>query len=336
MMRIQHRMILIAILSLCVLFLIGVIGYSIIEPEWSLSDALFMTVITLTTVGYDDLGMSHNARVFTILLILGGIGIFLFAVGTLTSFIIEGQLNRLLRRRRMDKTIEQLKDHYIVCGAGDTGIHVIEEFLKMGTPFVVIDMDSERMQRLLETRRFLYIHGDATHDETLIAAGIKHARGLVTALSADKDNLFVIVSARELNPDLRIVSKAVDETACQKLRRAGANDIVQPDYIGGLRIASVLLRPQVVQFLDMMLGEQEHTRFDEAIIQEGSELVGKTLAEAEIPKRTGLLVVALRRAGEQRFIYNPRRDLVLHASDVLVVIGEQKAIRKLHRFTDAR
>ena len=335
-MRYQRNFI-IAIISLLILFATGVIGYRIIEGEnphqkWTIFDAIFMTVITLTTVGYTDDNMSKVGRAFTVFLLLGGLGIFVYSVGVATAFIIEGQFREVFKRRKMEKLINKLSNHYIVCGIGDTGVHALEEMLQMNMDFVVVESEQERIDHLLETKDFLYVHGDATEDEVLIRAGIENARGLVTSLSRDQDNLFVVLSAKQLNPGLKIASKAVEANSLSKLQQAGADEVVLSDYIGGMRLASTVTRPIVVNFLDIMLGSQETTRFAESVIQPGTPLVGLTLGEARIPDRTNLMVVAVHKR-QGNFIYNPSGGLRLEAGDALIVIADNEQRQNLNKLT---
>ena len=332
-----QRNFIIAIISLLILFTIGVFGYWIIEGDnphqnWTVFDAIFMTVITLTTVGYSDDNMSKVGRAFTVFLLIGGLGIFVYSVGVATAFIIEGQFREVFRRRKMDKLINKLSNHYIVCGIGDTGVHALEEMLQMNMDFVAIEQDQERIDHELATKDFLYVQGDATEDEVLIRAGIERARGLVTSLSRDQDNLFVVLSAKQLNPRLKIASKAVEANSLSKIKQAGADEVVLPDYIGGMRLASTVTRPIVVNFLDIMLRSQETTRFAESVIQPGTPLVGLTLGEAHIPDRTNLMVVAVhKRQGD--FIYNPSGGLRLEAGDALIVIADNEQRQNLNKLT---
>ena len=332
-----QRNFIIAIISLLILFNTGVIGYWIIEGDnphqkWTIFDAIFMTVITLTTVGYTDDNMSKVGRAFTVFLLLGGFGIFVYSITVATAFIIEGQFREVFRRRKMEKSIDKLSNHYIVCGIGDTGVHALEEMIQMDMDFVAIEYEQERINHELETKDFLYVHGDATEDEVLIRAGIERARGLITSLSRDQDNLFVVLSAKQLNPRLKIASKAVEANSLSKLKQAGADEVVLPDHIGGMRLASTVTRPIVVNFLDIMLRSQETTRFVESVIQSGAPLVGLTLGEARIPDRTNLMVVAVhKRNGE--FIYNPSGGLKLEADDALIVIADNEQRQNLHQLT---
>ena len=335
-MRYQRNFI-IAMISLVVLFVIGVAGYRIIEGEnphqkWTVFDAVFMTVITLTTVGYSDDNMSKVGRAFTVFLLIGGLGIFVYSIGVATAFIVEGQFREVFRRRKMEKSINKLSNHYIVCGIGDTGVHALEEMLQMNMDFVAIEQDQERIDHELETKDFLYVHGDATADEVLIRAGVERARGLITSLSRDQDNLFVVLSAKQLNPGLKIASKAVEANSLSKLKQAGADEVVLSDHSGGMRLASTVTRPIVVNFLDIMLRSQETTRFAESVIQSGTPLVGLTLGEARIPDRTNLMVVAVhKRQGD--FIYNPSGGLRLEAGDGLIVIADNEQRQNLNKLT---
>ena len=335
-MRYQRNFI-IAMISLVVLFAIGVVGYRIIEGDnphqkWTVFDAIFMTVITLTTVGYTDDNMSKVGRAFTVFLLIGGLGIFVYSIGVATAFIIEGQFREVFRRRKMEKSINKLSDHYIVCGIGDTGVHALEEMLQMNMNFVAIEQDQERIDHELETKDFLYVHGDATADEVLIRAGVERARGLITSLSRDQDNLFVVLSAKQLNPGLKIASKAVEANSLSKLKQAGADEVVLSDHIGGMRLASTVTRPIVVNFLDIMLRSQETTRFAESVIQSGTPLVGLTLGEARIPDRTNLMVVAVHKR-DGGFIYNPSGGLRLEAGDGLIVIADNEQRQNLNKLT---
>ena len=335
-MRYQRNFI-IAILSLLVLFVTGVVGYRVIEAEnpdheWTIFDAIFMTVITLTTVGYTDDNMSKMGRAFTVFLLIGGFGIFVYSVSVATAFIIEGQFREVFRRRKMKKSIDKLSNHYIVCGIGDTGIHALAEMIQMNIDFVAIEFDQERIDHELETKEFLYVQGDATEDEVLIRAGIERARGLITSLSRDQDNLFVVLSAKQLNPELKIASKAVEANSLAKLKQAGADEVVLSDHIGGMRLASTVTRPIVVNFLDIMLRSQETTRFAESVIQPGTPLVGLTLGEAHIPDQTNLIVVAVHKR-QGGFIYNPSGGLRLEAGDALIVIADNEQRQNLNKLT---
>ena len=332
-----QRNIIIALALLTALFIIGVVGYAIIEgnnphENWTLTDAIFMTVITLTTVGYTDYHMSTAGKLFTVVLLVGGIGVFAYSVSVATAFIIEGELREIFRRRKMEKSIDKLSNHYIICGIGDTGVHALEELIHMNADFVAVEREQAQIEHLLEARDFLHVQGDATDDEVLIRAGIEQARGLITSLSRDQDNLFVVLSAKQLNSKLKVVSKAVEENSQIKLKKAGADGVVLADQIGGLRLAAIVMRPTVVDFLDVMLKHQEATRFAESVIQSGSALVGLTLSETRIPDQTGLVVVAVRDR-EGNFIYNPSGNLKLDVGNAVIVIADNEQLGQLNRLT---
>ena len=306
----------------------GTAGYMLIEG-WDVVDSLFMTVITVATVGYGETHpLSHVGRLYTIGLILVGMGTLLYGVTVLTAFVVEGGLQGILRRRKMKKLLGKMKGHTIVCGAGRTGRHVIEELAKTKSDFVVIDGNREIVERMRE-KGIMAIEGDATHEECLKEAGVERAGRMVVALTDDKDNLFVVLTARGMNPTMRIVARYVDNRSAEKMRKAGADATVSPNAIGGLRMASEALRPSVVSFLDIMLRSSKATlRVEEAQVREGSKLANKALRDSGIPDHTGLLVLAIRGAdGEYQF--NPHGHTVLKPGLTLIVMGEMDGVKKL-------
>ena len=332
-----QRKILIAPILLVSLLVTGTVGYLFLERdnpegEWQLLDAVYMTVITLTTVGYGNMGMSDAGRVFTLFLLIGGFGVFTYSVTIATAFLIEGQLQSFFRQQKMIRTVDKLFNHYIICGLGDTGVHVLDEMLKAEVDFVGIEVEEERLIHLSDTRNFLYLQGDATDDELLVRAGIERAQGLVTCLSRDQDNLFVVISARKLNPHLKIASKAVEDNSPGKLMTAGADEVVLPDHIGGLRLASGILQPQLVGFLESMTQNRQGAQFTESIIQKDSPLDGISLKAASIQEQTGLVVVAIQDS-DGGFLYNPPGDKKITAGDALLVIANQKQLQTLHKLT---
>ncbi len=319
------------------LLVIGTVGYMVLEKDnpqhgWQLLDAIYMTVITLTTAGHDDLEMSDSGRIFTILLLIVGIVVFTYSVTIATAFLIEGQLQSFFRQQKMIRTVHKLSDHYIICGLGDTGVHVLDEMLKAEVDFVGIEAEEERLIHLTDTRNFPYLHGDATDDELLMRAGIERARGLVTCLSRDQDNLFIVISARKLNPHLRIASKAVEDNSAGKLIIAGADEVVLPDHIGGLRLASGILQPHLVGFLDNITQNQDGAQFTESVIQREAPLDGISLKAGNIREQTGLVVIAIR-DNDGTFLYNPPGDKKMIAGDALLVIANRKQLQILHKLT---
>lgn len=312
----------------------GTLGYMLLEG-WSFSDAFFMTIITVATVGYGEVHtLDTSGRWLTIFLILGGMGTLVYSVTHLTAFIVEGEFRTLLRRTRMDKSIEKLSGHFVICGAGRVGRNIAEEFCTMGYPTVVVDRDVDHLVHLehLANPPFVIV-GDATDDEILAKAGVSRAAGFVAALATDSDNLFVVLSVRQLNPDARIIARVNLEEVAPKMLRAGADKTICPAHIGGLRMASELVRPNVVDFLDKMLRERDgKLRVEEARVTVEGELAGKTLQEAQIPKRTGCVVMA-RRCQSKEFEFNPRADTLLTPGDVLIALGEVSQIRILKELT---
>lgn len=320
-------------------FLFGTLGYAVIGAmhgrDWSLLDCAYMTGITLSTVGYGDtLDAYHLAsgRVFTLFLIVGGMGSTLYSVSALTAVIVEGHLRTAFQEARMQRRIDKLSGHTIICGCGETGIHVVHEHQAVGQRFVVIDKDLELMRRLAEEDPdFLYVIGDGTRDEVLEAAGLSRASTLAATLSTDKDNLYLVVTARYVNDDVTIVARCDETEFGKKFLAAGANHVVSPSFIGGMRIASQVLRPNVVNFLDRMLrADDQNVRFAEVTVQEGSRIAGKTLSNAGIGKEVGMLVVAVQPPDNSGYKYSPKGDTVLDPGTVMIVLGPSSGMDSLH------
>lgn len=316
------------------LLVMGTIGYLVIEKDnnWTPLEAFWMTVITVTGVGYDDGDVSDAGKVFSTFLIIGGFGMYIYSITIATTFLVEGELASFFKHRRMMNSVDKLSNHYIVCGIGDTGVHVLDEMLKSEVSFVGIEVDDERLEHLSETRDFLYIHGDATDDDVLIRSGVERARGLVACLSRDQDNLFVVISAKNLNPTLRIASKAVEHNSPDKLITAGADEVVLPDHIGGIRLASGILEPHLIDFITKMQESRQTTRFAESIVQPESKLDGVTLRESQIQEETGLVVIALR-SKDGTYIYNPAGDWKIEAGDGLFIISDPRQLQALDKLT---
>lgn len=307
----------------------GTLGYVWVEG-WPWFDGLYMTVITLATIGYGEVRpLDTPGRVFTMLLILFGSAVLVYAVSSLASLVIEGQLVRAIRRRAMQKSIDRLDQHHLVCGYGSTGRYVVEGMLRVGQNFVVIEQDLARVQALRD-RGVLVVEGDATQDETLQRAGIERAAGLVACLHHDADNVFVVLTARELNEKLRIVAKAVDESAQRKLRAVGADGVVLPNFIGGVRMLMELVQPNAITLLDMMLRSPEQTIVSEEIaLPHDSRWLGQPLSTLGLNAGEGASLLALQNAGSPQYRFNPPPDTVLKAGDVLIVMGDQEAVRQL-------
>jgi voltage-gated potassium channel len=327
------------VLVACVIA-IGTVGFRVIgvahDVDWPWWDCLYMTVITISTVGYGEILPIQEivpARILVIVLILFGMGTLLFFASSVVSLVVEGNVKETFRRTKMRRSIEELEDHIIVCGVGTTGVHVVEELAATKTAFVAIDKDRERIE-WMEAHLgapFPHVVGDATEDDVLVSAGIGRARGVVAALSSDKDNLFVVVSARGLNGKLRIISRAKEVGSGTKLKKAGADAVVSPNFIGGMRMVSEMIRPEVVEFLDLMLRNRDKTlRIEEVQVLRDSDLVRKSLKETDLRKISNLLVIAARdKAG--RYHYNPRPDFVLEEGTTLIVLGETDDVVKLRK-----
>jgi len=328
---------LIASLTVFVLvFVLGVAGFKILGgPEWSVMDAVYMTVITVATIGYGevhDLSAQPGARVFAVIYIILCLGTIAFAVSSITAFVVEGELRHLLGRRKMEKAIAKLSNHYLVCGSDETAQTVVRELLQTKKPFVVVDPAEERVARMRELGEILWVQGDPSEDDVLEKAGISRARGIVCSLPTDEANLFVLVTARGLNPGLRIVAKGVDIRSHAKMKKAGADSVISPDFIGGMRMVSEMVRPATTTFLDLMLRERDRVlRFDEVTIPPGSLLVGKTIGDADFESKTGALFVARRKGGGKNFDFNPGRSAVLEAGDVLVFITSPDMLAEVEK-----
>ncbi len=317
-----------------VMLVIGTAGYKLLtggHHDWL--DCLFMTVVTLSAVGYREIiptSQFPGARVFTMALIFSGMGILFYSVSTVTAIMVEMDLRDVFKRRKMKKDIKQLRNHVIVCGAGATGSCIARELEETGVSFVVVELDEERLNALQKLGDVLCLSGDATDDDTLLEAGIDRASGLAATLSSEKDNLFLTLTARQLNPSIRIVARGLDDSVNQKLRRAGADATVAPNVIGGLRMASELIRPAIVSFLDTMLrGASAAIRFEELHITSRSNYHNKTIRSTKLREDANLLIVALRQPGSPDFEYNPPADFTLTDGMILVVLGEAREINKL-------
>jgi voltage-gated potassium channel len=312
---------------LVAVFVLGTLGYWAMAPdEYDLLDCAFMTTITLTTVGYGEvipIDGDPALQSFTIGLIIVGMGIVLYFVSSLTAFIIEGELRDLLRMRRMDREIDKLENHLIICGTGKTGMYVLQEVLQSNQPCVVIEKSHDRIDHDIQEigSDFLYIIGDATQDSVLQQAGIERANALVASLGTDRDNLFVTISARSLNHELRIVARGEHPEAEQKFKMAGATSVIYTNVLGGLRMAAEAIRPEVTTFLDLMMQDHEHyRRVEELPLSADSPLIGRTIRETKIRQHTDALVIAVYRGDTQDYVFNPGPDYELTAGCKLIVL----------------
>ena len=323
-----------------IVFLIGVAGFKILGGrEWSVLDSIYMTAITIGTIGYGevhDLSVHPAARTFAIFFIIICLGTIAYAVSSITAFVVEGELKNILGRRKMEKEIAKLQNHYVVCGSDETAQTVIQEMLLTRKPFVVVESSKEKLEKLASLGPVLSIQGDPSEDSALLKAGIERAKGVLCSLPTDEANLFVAITARSLNPQIRIVAKGLDLQSHKKMVKAGADSVISPTYIGGMRMVSEMIRPAVTTFLDMMLRERERVlRFDEVTVQKDSALLGKTIEESRAEERTGALLVALRRGGAKDFDFNPPKKTRLQENDVLVFIASPEMIQELEKLSGA-
>jgi voltage-gated potassium channel len=322
------------------LILVGVIvagtsGYMIIEG-WGFTDALYMTVITIATVGFQEVHKLSNAgRIFTIFLIMGGVAGAGYTLGRIVEFMIEGYFTDMWGGRTMRKRIDQLNNHYIVCGFGRVGEQVAREFKRQGAPFIVLD-NNPAVQKYLDEEDVLYIQGDASDEKVLKDAGIEKAKGLVSVVDSDADNVYVTLTARALRPDLFIIARANMESASYKLKRAGANRVISPYSLGGRRIASMVLKPIVSDFLDtVMHGEDMELQLSELKIEPGSPLGDKTVKEADIRQNSGAMVLSIYRQSGV-FDSDLHSDTRIGEGDKLIVIGTREQLDKLEVMNSAK
>ena len=322
------RKVLLGSLILLAIIVVGVAGYRIIEG-WDLFDALYMTIITITTVGYAEIHpLNASGRVFTMVLIVGGVGGALYALTGIIQFVVEGQFGTNLTRRRMENRIAQLRGHFILCGYGRVGEEIARGFSDEGVPFVVIDNSAVGLAKLASSG-YVYAEGDATKDEVLKQAGIEHAKGLVAAVGTDADNTYITLSARGLRPDLFIEARASDTQAEAKLKRAGADRVVSPHHIGGRRMAMLALRPAVVDFMDIVTrGRGREILMESVDVSADSHLINKLVKE--VRRETGITILAAWKKNGT-FLPNPKDDEPLSEGDRLIVVGGEKSLEKLEK-----
>jgi len=325
------RKIIMAIVLLALVVIVGTVGYRIISDyQSSWTDCIYMTMITIASVGYGEMTTFSNVeagRMFTMFLIICGVGGYLYFISTFTAVVVEGNLMNVFWRDKMQKMIQKLDGHYILCGCGETGIHIIREFLATKRPMVAIDINETRLEVLrkeLSGDGIYYIGGDAIHDEILLAAGIGRAKGMIACVSEDRDNLVITVSGRQLNEDLRIITRCKDNKMSEKMRKSGADSVISPNMIGGMRMASEMVRPSAVNFLDIMLRDKDkNLRVEEISIPDGCKFIGRKLADIDFWGAVGLFPVALQKADEN-WIYNPTPENFIEANSKLIIIGNSE------------
>jgi voltage-gated potassium channel len=324
------------LIAFFIVLVVGTLGYQLLEG-WNFIDSLFMTVITITTVGFREVGgpLSTSGKIFTIFLIFSGFGVAALALSHLTSLIIKGELNQIWGKLRMDHEIKKLSGHYIIAGFGRTGHVIAQHLIEKKTPFVVIDINEAVLFKLKEIG-ILGVYGDAAEEETLKKAGIEKAKGLVTVVSNDAANAFSIMSALELNPKLTVIARALDSQNIRKLKIAGAHRVIAPYELGGLRIAQAVTHPHVADFIDVVEDVRaKHIEIADVLITKGSRLAGQVL-NSDLMRSANVIVVGIRRSGDTTdFEFHPKATTQIKANDHMIIMGPSDAIEKVHEFAMA-
>ncbi len=320
-----------AFLVFLLVIAIGVFGYMYLS-DTTFINALYMTVITITTVGFREIHpLSDAEKLFTIFLILMSLVALGYAARVLTEYIASGEVFEKIKFKKVQKKIEGLSEHAIVCGYGRNGKQAVTKLLKFKKPFIIIENNSERISEI-ESDNLLYIKGDATIDEVLINAGIEKAASLITALPSDADNLYVVLSARQLNQKLTIVSRASNDSSDSKLRIAGANNVIMPDKLGGDHMASLLVTPDIVEFVDMLSVDTENaTNLEEIIVEDlPKEFLEKSIRDLDLRRKTGCTVIGYK-TSDNKYVINPEADTKLISNSKLIVLGSAEQIQKLNK-----
>jgi voltage-gated potassium channel len=319
---------------LTILVLAGTAGYMMVE-HWNFLDSLFMTVTTLTTVGYGEVhNLDNRGRIYTIILILFGVGLLIYILSDMAEIVVEANPSAFFGRRRMREKISKLTDHHIVCGFGRTGQEVSRLFKHGNLPFVVIEVDVERV-KMAESLGYLVMQGDATTDDVLEQANIHQSRGIVCALDDDAANTFITLAARGLNEKITIVCRAANPGSEAKMLRAGAHNVISPYIICGRRMATAVTQPLVLEFLDVAMHSPSYDlRLEQIVLTPACPLIGNTLKEANIKQTSGAMVLAVSRSG--KLITNPQPDLVFQSGDILIVLGAEEELKKVGELATAK
>lgn len=311
------------------LLMFGTLGYMILL-KISFVDALYMTVITISTVGFGEVGTTSDlSELFSVLMIFLGVGVVGYAFTTVVAMLVEGKLGDLWKGSKMDKKISVLDEHYIICGSGELADVIIEKFIKENLDFLVITDDRADLDDYSHNN-ILVIEGQATEEEVLEKAGISRAKGLIAALSSEVDNIVTVLTARNLNKDIYIIANSISKSGSQKLMKVGANKTMSAVEISGKRIASLMIKPNIISFLDVVtkVGDVEMD-LEEVIVKKGSYLENKDLIAAQIPNKTGLIVLAIRRNKDKKMLFNPPGNYTFEIGDVLIVLGREEQVEKL-------
>lgn len=307
---------------------VGTIGYMLIE-KWSFLESLYMTIITITTVGFKEVEpISNGGRIFTIFLIVTGVGIIAYTLGLVAQTMVEFQIMSILGRKKLGLKIRSLRNHYIICGYGKVGKVVANELKSRNIPLLVIERDPG-LREILEKNEHPYIIADATVEDVLVEAGIERAKGIVALLSTDADNLFITMTAKALNPNLFVLARAEEEHTYNKLLRVGANRVVMPHVIGGQKLANLIIKPAVVEFLELTGYNKEiELEIEEVMVKKGSPLSGLTLEKSGIRQQTNVIIVAIRKK-EGQMIFNPSSGTIIGEGDILIALGQREGLKKL-------
>lgn len=315
-----------ALLVLLLIIVVGIAGFMLIEG-WNITDSLYMIIITITTTGFEEVHpLSPQGEIFTLILLITSFSTVIYIGGTGVQILIE---SKIFRRKKMLKKIGQLENHYIVCGFGRMGSHICSELVKANVDFVVIENNEGNFTKL-EKLEYLYDTGDASNDATLLRTRINNAKGLVAVLSSDAENVFTTLSAKSLNPKIFVVARAIDYSSEPKLLKAGADRVVKPYELGGHRMAEILLRPGVLDFIEVVAGKKTvDLRMEEITVKQDSKMHKKTLAELPLRTELNVIVVAIQNEEKGLFIYNPKSDTVVDKGNKLIAIGERYSLDKL-------
>ena len=324
-----------SLLAVLIVAVISVVGYMYLEG-WNFLDSLYMTIILISTIGLGEAArLDASGKGFTIFVVVFGLGTVGYALKNATKFLLEGELRDIYGRKKLEQRLTQLKDHYIICGYGRMGRLIAREMARKPAPFVVIERDPSTIP-LADKDKYLFIQSDADKDEVLLEAGIKRAKGLISVVSTDADNLYIVLTARGLNPDLQIVARAGEEGSEQKLIRAGASRVISPYLIGADRIAQAVLRPAVVDFIEFATqSENIELKMEEVTIKEGTRLAGLALNECGIRQELGIIIVAIKRS-DGKMEFNPSPTAILHGGDCLIALGQPDQLKVLEEITAGR
>ena len=322
------------VLLLILIIMFGVTGYMIIE-DWGLLDALYMTVTTLTTVGYGEVHeVSELGRMFTILFIVVGVVYFLYIAGAVVQFMVEGQIRNILGRRNLDKKIDRMNNHYIVCGYGRIGKILCKMLARKPVDLVVIEKNLE-LAPVMDSDKMVYVSGDAGDETTLLKAGIKRAKGLIAVLATDTDNVFLVLTARQLNPDIYIMARASQDGAKSKLLAAGANRVESPYDMGAASMAQRIIRPTVTNFLDLAFAhKRKDIQMEEIPVNPSSNLVNVMLKDSGIRQRFNLIIIAIKKQDDS-MLFNPSFEAVIDAGDTVIAVGQEENLQKLEKILNA-